>query len=74
MYDGDFDHESMIKRYSKANYENSTFIRNKYLINRAGTRLTTILTQKGIGWEPLVKIKHYHVGADQILTNSHEGS
>ena len=36
-------------------------------------RVHTIQDPVQLGWEPLVKIEHYHVGAEQILAAQHEG-
>lgn len=33
----------------------------------------TIQNPARLGWEPLVQIEHYHVGADKILSSSNEG-
>jgi len=27
-----------------------------------------------LGWEPLVKVEHYHVGSEKILEVGHDGS
>ena len=39
------------------------------VFNCASTpKVHTIQDPVRLGWEPLVKIEHYHVGAEQILT------